>query len=136
MFCTNCGKPVEAHYNVCPFCGASVNAAPTQNATFTEQPAFTAQPTFSASNSARAEELANSALTMGIVGLALCEFGLPGLIISRIGLNKANEVESLLGKLPAKANVGRILAKIGLGFSIGMMVFWILYFFILLIAMM
>ena len=63
MFCTNCGKPVEAHYNVCPFCGASVNAAPTQNATFTEQPAFTAQPTFSASNSARAEELANSALT-------------------------------------------------------------------------
>lgn len=121
MFCTNCGRELEAHYNVCPYCGASVNTAQTQNTTYTAQPVYTAVET------ERTNELGNKTLTLGIVGLALAELGLPGLIVSRIGLNKAAELESLVGELSGKGKVGKILSKVGFGLGIGMTIFWILY---------
>lgn len=42
MFCKNCGKEIEATYNVCPYCGTPQQAAPAP--TPTPAPAPTAAP--------------------------------------------------------------------------------------------
>ena len=79
-------------------------------------------------------ELAKSTMIMGIIGLALSELGLPGLIISNIAMNKAAEFESKAGGLFGKAKVGRRLAKPGKIVGLIMTIFWAVYIFFLIVT--
>ena len=78
--------------------------------------------------------LATNTLIFGIIGLALSEMGIPGIILSSIAMNKAAEFERKAGKLFGKALVGRRLAKPGKIVGIIMTIFWGIYALIMMIA--
>lgn len=63
-------------------------------------------------------KLASGSLTFGILGLIFCESGLLGIIFSAIGLSKAKKYAAEAGELTGKAKTGKILATLGLVFSI------------------
>ena len=151
MFCRNCGNQLPENALFCGNCGTKVEAqtAPQQPAyTAPQQPAYEApqQPVYTAPQVApvvapeRPQEdpelnsLATNTMILGIVGLALSEMGLPGLIVSNIALNKAAEFERKAGKLFGKAKIGRNLAKPGKIVGIVMTIFWAVYFLIAVIA--
>lgn len=123
MYCKNCGKEIADNYYACPHCGAVVGQA--QAETFSA-PAYetVSNP---AANTAQVEELASGTLKFGIMGLAFSELGIPGIILSRIGLKKADEFVRLNGSLTGRAKVGRSLAKAGSIVGIVMTVFWAIY---------
>lgn len=144
MFCPNCGDQLVEGAAFCGNCGTKIEAQPAYEA---PQPAYSApqtsytvpQPAPVAAPARPQEdpelnELAKSTMIMGIVGLALSELGLPGLIVSNIAMNKAAEFERRAGGFYGKAKVGRRLAKPGKIVSIVMTVFWAVYFSILFIA--
>lgn len=149
MFCQNCGNQLPEGAAFCGSCGAKAEVqtvpqqpayeAPQQPAyEAPQQPAYTApQPTYQQpvqaapaqnANSPALDSLATSTMIFGILGLALSELGIPGIIFSAIGKNKASEYISRAGSLSGKAKVGSILAKIGLPLGIVMTVVWFIYF--------
>lgn len=84
-------------------------------------------------------ELASSILTWGIVGLALGCTGiaaLAGIFVSKAALNRAEEYAQKYGKRTGKALVGGHLARGGYYGSIGMTIFFAIYFTILFLVMM
>lgn len=144
MFCPNCGDQLVEGAAFCGNCGIKIEAQPAYEA---PQPAYSApQTSYTVPQPApvvaparpqedpELNELAKSTMTLGIVGLALSELGLPGLIVSNIAMNKAAEFERRAGGFYGKAKVGRRLAKPGKIVSIVMTVFWAVYFSILFIA--
>ena len=160
MFCQNCGNQLTEGAAFCGQCGAKVAepAAP-QQPTYeapqsAPQPAYEApQPAYSAPQTSytvpqpapvvaparpqedpELNELANSTMIMGIIGLALSELGLPGLIVSNIAMKKAAEFESKAGGLFGKAKVGRRLAKPGKIVGLIMTIFWAVYIFFLIVT--
>ena len=146
MFCKNCGNQLPDEAIFCGHCGAKVEVqpAPQQPAYEAPQPAYSApQPAYQQPVQvapARPQEdselnsLSKNTLILGIVGLALSEMGLPGLIVSNIALNKAAEFERRAGGLFGKARVGRNLAKPGKIVGIVMTVFWAIYISVVFIA--
>ena len=78
-----------------------------------------------------ANSVATKALVWGILGLGMSVWGVLGLIFSIIGKNFANKYALMTSEPSAKAKVGGILAKVGLGISIAMTVIWGLYFMII-----
>lgn len=113
MNCQNCGANVDGKA-FCPQCGAPVNqqpyyAAPAQNAA----PVMQGNPV--------------QVLVFGILGLALSELGIVGLIFSIIALKKANTYIATYGNISNQVRIARRLAIAGLIVSIVMIVFWILY---------
>ncbi len=66
-------------------------------------------------------------LVFGIIGLALCETGVLGLIFSIIALTKAKNYVNTYGPISTQVNTGRRLAIAGLIISIIMIVFWIAF---------
>lgn len=160
MFCQNCGNQLTEGAAFCGQCGAKVAepAAP-QQPTYeapqsAPQPAYEApQPAYSAPQTSytvpqpapvvaparpqedpELNELAKSTMIMGIIGLALSELGLPGLIVSNIAMKKAAEFESKAGGLFGKAKVGRRLAKPGKIVGLIMTIFWAVYIFFLIVT--
>ena len=77
---------------------------------------------------------ATSVMVMGILALALSEFGLIGLIFSIIARKKAKAYYAAYGAFTGQAKVGNILSKIALPVSIIMMVFWAIYIVFAIIA--
>lgn len=143
MFCRNCGSQLVDGAAFCGNCGAKVEvqAAPQQPVyEAPQEPVYVAPQVAPVMASERPQEdpelnsLATNTLVMGIVGLALSELGLPGLIVSNIGLNKADEFERKAGKLFGKAKVGRNLAKPGKIVGIVMTIFWAIYISVAFIA--
>lgn len=140
MFCKNCGNQLPEGAVFCGSCGTKVEvqAAPQQPAyDIPQQPAYEAPQTSYTIPQAdpvtapvRPQEdpelnsLAKNTMIMGIVGLALSEFGLPGLIVSCIASKKAAEFVSKAGSLYGKAKVGRALAKAGKIVGIIMTILW------------
>lgn len=151
MFCRNCGSQLADGAAFCGNCGTKVEvqAAPQQPVyeapqepvyEAPQEPVYVAPQVTPVIAPERPQEdpelssLATNTLIMGIVGLALSELGLPGLIVSNIGLNKAAEFERKAGKLFGKAKVGRNLAKPGKIVGIVMTIFWAIYFTVAFIA--
>lgn len=139
MFCKNCGNQLPEGAAFCATCGTKVEvqAAPQQPAYAVPQQPVQPVPVVAPSRpqeDPQLNDLAKNTLIMGIIGLALSELGLPGLIISNIALNKAAEFEHRAGSLFGKAKVGRNLAKPGKIVGIVMTIFWAVYFLILFIA--
>ena len=66
-------------------------------------------------------------MVLGIVALALCELGIPGIILAAIAIHKAKQWAASYGNFTAMPRVGNILARVALPISIVMTVFWILY---------
>ena len=71
-------------------------------------------------------KLSSGSLTFGILGLVFAESGILGLIFSAIGLSKAKKYAAEAGQLEGKAKTGKILATLGLVFSILALVMWII----------
>ena len=148
MFCQHCGNQLPEGAAFCGNCGNKVASAPTSEAP--QQPVYVApqQPVYVApqpqvtpvvapprpQEDPELNSLATNTMILGIVGLALSEMGLPGLIVSNIAMNKAAEFERKAGKLFGKAKVGRNLAKPGKIVGLVMTIFWAVYFSIMVIA--
>lgn len=161
MFCPNCGNKIGEGALFCASCGTKVEApaAPVQPAyEAVQQPAYEAvqQPAYEAvqqpayqipqqpvqvapvvnnANDPELNSLATNTMIFGIIGLALSELGIPGIILSSIAMNKAAEFESKAGSLYGKAKVGRRLAKPGKIVGIIMTIFWAIYTLVLIFAM-
>lgn len=147
MFCPNCGNQVPDGAAFCASCGNKLEAqvAPKPAYEAVQEPVYVApvqQPVQAAPVVApeRPQEdpelnsLATNTMIFGIIGLALSEVGIPGIILSNIALNKASEFERKAGKLFGKALVGRRLAKPGKIVGIVMTIFWAVYFTVAVIA--
>lgn len=123
-FCQNCGNELKEGARFCENCGAAVEIVPEpvqtdyQNTVY-EEPAVVGPTPEQASAS-------KSALIFSIIGLALAEFGIPGIIFSAIAKGKVKNAEAL-GVTGGKVKAARILSKIGMILSIVMTVFWVLY---------
>lgn len=63
-------------------------------------------------------KLSQNSLIFGILGLVFCESGILGIIFSAIGLSNAKKYAAEAGELTCKAKTGKILATLGLVFSI------------------
>lgn len=154
MFCSNCGNQIPEGSAFCGNCGTKVEAqaAPQPAYEAVQQPAYEAvqQPAYAVpqqpvqvapvnntnANDPELNSLATNTMIFGIIGLALSELGIPGIILSNIAMNKAAEFESKAGKLFGKALVGRRLAKPGKIVGIIMTIFWAIYITVLMIAAM
>lgn len=160
MFCSNCGNQIPEGSLFCGNCGTKVEApaAPQPAYKAPQQPAYQAvqepvyvapQPAYQAvqqpvqvapavnnANDPELNSLATNTMIFGIIGLALSELGIPGIILSNIAMNKAAEFESKAGSLYGKAKVGRRLAKPGKIVGIIMTIFWAIYFLVIMIAAM
>lgn len=108
MFCNHCGSQLPEGAAFCGHCGNHTGAA---NHSY-EQP-VQAEPVRERMDP-ELSSLANTTMILGIVGLATAiNFGIPGIIVSSIALNKAAEFERKAGSLYGKARLGRNLAKPG-----------------------
>lgn len=165
-FCANCGTAVKAAAPVVeeaipvaapvveeatpvaapvveeatPVAAPVVEQAPVQEAQNVYAPAPTyAQPTYSAPTYSAAPAApvdANSLLIKGILALALCEFGIPGIILGSMAKKLAAQfMAANNGQIFGKAKIGSILGKIGFGFGIGMTIFWGVYFLIFVVLL-
>lgn len=120
MFCKHCGAPLDSDSTFCTRCGAGIDVSAADSYAQPVQ-AVPVQPVNPAGPSA------TKVMVFGIIGLALCELGLPGVILSAIALRLANEFIQWNGGLFGQAKVGRILGKIGFIVGIVMTVFWLVY---------
>ena len=135
--------PVEAPVAepVAPAAPVSENVyAPTYQSPTYQSPTYQAPtyqaPAYQQTNSYNAAPASNvdagSLMIKGILAIALCELGIPGIIFGSIAKNLAAQfMAANNGQLFGKAKVGAILGKIGFGFGIGFTAFWAFYFFII-----
>ena len=123
MNCQNCGANVDGKA-FCPQCGAQVQA-PAQpsynyNGGYNQPAAPQGNPT--------------NVLVFGILGLALSELGIVGLIFSIIGLKKANNYIATYGNISNQVRIGRRLAIAGLVVSIICTIIYVLIFVAAIVA--
>ena len=121
--CVNCGAELQEGAKFCENCGARVEAAPVA-----AQPVYT-EPV-KVGNTPEQESLCKSALTLSIVGAALAELGLPGIIVSAIAKGKVKKATQG-GAVGGKLKAARIISNIGLALSIVMTIFWAIYIFLI-----
>ncbi len=69
----------------------------------------------------------SSVLTMGILAVALCEFGILGIIFGAIGKSKAKAYVAYYGATTGQVKAGSIMSKIGFIVGIVMTVIWTIY---------
>lgn len=121
MNCQNCGANVDGKA-FCAQCGAPV----TQQAPV--QAPYNAIP--------NQQNLGNptKVLVFGIIGLALCELGVIGLIFSIIALVQANKYIAQYGDVANQVRIGKRLAIAGLIVSIIFTVIWTIYFIVIIAA--
>ncbi len=111
MYCPKCNTQIPDGQNYCPNCGAQVTR---ETGTVT-------------SNYQGPMGEDSPILTMGILAVIFCELGIPGWILGSIGLKKANQYQTLMGRLSPKARTGRILSMVGRIVGIVMTVFWVIW---------
>ena len=91
------------------------------------------QPTVTENPTEEERQLSKSALILAIVGAALAELGLPGLIVSLIAGNKLNQILNRFGKLRGMAIPARWVNLGGKIASIFFTVFGVYMLFVMLI---
>lgn len=118
MNCQNCGANVDGKA-FCAQCGAPVGQPAPVQAPYNAIP--------------QQQTLGNptKVLVFGIIGLALCELGIVGLIFSIIGLVQANKYIAQYGNVSNQVRIGRRLAIAGFVLSIIFIVFWIVWSIVL-----
>ncbi len=95
-----------------------------------QQETFQQAPTFNAAPAAPVD--AGSLMIKGILAIALCGFGIPGIILGSMAKKLAAQFMAANGgQIFGKAKVGSILGRIGFGFGIGLTIFWAFYFIII-----
>ena len=120
MFCTNCGAQINDGTKFCPKCGVQVGGE--------QAPVVTpVEPVVEHVEAVRVKDNSTSIMVLGIIALALCELGIPGIILGAIAKKKANEFAKDHGMIYGKAKVGRILGNFGFIIGIVMTVFWVIY---------
>ncbi len=72
-------------------------------------------------------DLGRTAMILAIIGAALCELGIPGIILCAIAKGKVKAWEEKFGPTTGMAKAAKIIATVGLVFSIIMTVFWVIY---------
>ncbi len=101
MFCKKCGTEIEDSVKVCHICG---------EATKEKKPVV---------DTPEADSLATSVLTFGIIGVVLLWIFPPvGIVFSYMAMKKFKEYKELSPIPSTKANVGNILATVGLVLNI------------------
>ena len=127
MFCSKCGQSMSDETVFCPNCGTAQAKFGTVTTSSAATPAQS-QP------SAEDYALASSALKFGILSLVFSwmpVLSILGIIFGVIGKKKANQAREANGGYFAKCRVAYILSRVGLGVSIGMTIFWVIYIAIL-----
>lgn len=120
MFCTNCGAQINDGTKFCPKCGAQVGGE--------QAPVVTpVEPVVEHVEAVKVQDNSTSIMVLGILALALCELGIPGIILGAIAKKKANEFAKDHGMIYGKAKVGRILGNFGFIIGIVMTVFLVIY---------
>lgn len=138
-FCTNCGKQLSDDAAFCPNCGTAVGGAPKsepakeQNTPLTETwkaPEAPEAPVVAPSNG---EDTA--IMVKGILAIALCEIGIPGIILGAMA--KKGVAAWLASGKPTngKIKTGSILGKLGFIFGIISTISWSLYILIAMITL-
>ena len=105
--------------------------APTyQEPTYQQAPTYQQTPTFNAAPVSNVD--AGSLLIKGILAIAHCEFGSPGIIFGSIAKKLAAQfMAENGGQIFGKAKVGSILGRVGFGVGIAFTAFWAFYFIII-----
>lgn len=120
MFCTNCGAQINDGTKFCPKCGVQVGGE--------QAPVVTpVEPVVEHVEAVKVQDNSTSIMVLGIIALALCWLGIPGIILGAIAKKKANEFAKDHGMIYGKAKVGRILGNFGFIIGIVMTVFWVIY---------
>jgi len=131
MFCKNCGTQIEDGKNFCPNCGASLENAPeTPVVEVVEpKPVYESAQTYTVPQGEAPD--ASSLMTKGIVGAALCEIGIPGIVLGNIAMKGAlarkEEGYRYSGKLKAAYITGKVAKIVG----IIMTIFWAVYILVI-----
>ncbi|MBR0425622.1 MAG: zinc ribbon domain-containing protein [Clostridia bacterium] len=124
--CKNCGSELAESAKFCENCGAPVEV-PEAVAAVEETVTYESTPVVAtAVNTPEQESACKTALVLSIIGLALCESGVPGIIFSAIAKSKVKKAKAL-GAIGGKLKTAGILATIGLVVSIVMTVVWVIY---------
>ncbi|MCR4682163.1 MAG: zinc ribbon domain-containing protein [Clostridiales bacterium] len=155
MFCPNCGLQLADGTAFCSNCGTKLAVGQPQPAPQpAPQPQPQAQPAYQqpAYQQPQYQQTAyqqpqyqagfqqpvqtapqvntTPALVMAIMSLVFCGSGLLGLIFAIVAKNKVRSCVAAGAPLSGKLKAAKILAGFGLAFSIIMMIFWTIYFFI------
>ena len=88
------------------------------------------QPQYVSYEEAQNESPTNTFLAKGIVSTAISSLPIGSIIAIIMAANNRKQIKSYIangGKKETKVTVGSILSGVGLGFGIGMTIFWTLY---------
>ncbi|MBR0351633.1 MAG: hypothetical protein IJH53_00305 [Oscillospiraceae bacterium] len=69
----------------------------------------------------------STVLTMGILAVVTCGWGILGIIFGAIGKNKARAYVDAYGQTTGQVKAGSIMSKIGFIVGIVMTVIWVIY---------
>lgn len=96
----------------------------------TPAPTYQQAPTYNAAPASKVDS--GSLMIKGILAIALCELGIPGIIFGSMAKKLAAQfMAENGGQIFGKAKVGSILGRLGFGFGIGFTAFWAFYFIII-----
>lgn len=131
-FCLNCGAAVEsaAPGVQCGVCGTPAAETETKTAVAVPQREMAAMEVYDKPAEPEGTPSAVKVMVLGIVALALSEFGIPGIILACIARSNARKREAAVGPLTRMAKVGNILSRVALPVSIAFTVFWAIYFIV------
>jgi hypothetical protein len=126
MFCKNCGRQLDEGESYCPICG-TVNS-PEAAATGYSVPVM---------DDSVKDRMAGEVLKWGILSLAFAIscLSLLGFIFSFTAKRKSAEFLNYFGVLEGRARVGHILGRVGFGVGLGYTIFFVIYFAIIIFAM-
>ena len=152
MFCPNCGLQLADGTAFCSNCGTKLavgqpqpapqpapqpqpQAQPAYQQPAYQQPAYQQpayqQPQYQAGFQQPVQTApqvnTTPALVMAIMSLVFCSSGLLGLIFAIVAKNKVRSCVAAGAPLSGKLKAAKILAGLGLAFSIIMMIVWVIY---------
>ena len=160
MFCPNCGLQLADGTAFCSNCGTKLavgqpqpapqpapqpqpQAQPAYQQPAYQQPAYQQpayqQPQYQAGFQQPVQTApqvnTTPALVMAIMSLVFCSSGLLGLIFAIVAKNKVRSCVAAGAPLSGKLKAAKILAGLGLAFSIIMMIVWVIWGIVWILAM-
>lgn len=123
MFCPYCGAQLEDGTKFCPTCGKALaqEAAPVEAAPVAPvAPEVPVAPVVAPVDEAKKTADARSAMILAIIGVALSETAIGGIILSSIAKKKVKAYQAEYGEINGMAKVAKILSTVGLILSIVM----------------